>query len=76
MQINITYTRDQDDPKSGPVSVGWFRADDKGAVLYDAPERVSFRQTNKTHAKSASRCPAVIQMESRYFVVPCPWRHG
>ncbi len=73
MQINITYTRDQDDPKSGPITVGWFRADDKGAVLYDAPERVSFRQTNKTHAKSASRCPAVVQMESRYFVVPCPF---
>ncbi len=73
MQITITHERDDDGPKSGPVTVGWFLTQDKGAILYDAPERLMFRQTNKAHAKSASRCPAVIQMESRYFVVKCPF---
>jgi hypothetical protein len=73
MQINITHTRDEDGPKNGPITVGWFLTQDKGGLLYEAPERLMFRQTNKAHAKSASRCPAVIQMESRYFVVKCPF---
>lgn len=73
MEITITYDRPAEGPRSGPVTVGWFRDSDKGGVLYDPPERLVFRQTNKAHAKSASRCPAVIQMESRYFVVKCPF---
>ncbi len=28
---------------------------------------------SRTHAKSAARCPAVVQMESRYFAIPCPF---
>jgi hypothetical protein len=73
MDLNITYTRDRDDPKSGPIVVGWFRDSDKGGVLFDPPERLASRNMSRTHAKSASRCPAVIQMESRYFVVKCPY---
>ena len=73
MQITMTYDRPEEGPGSGPVTVGWFLTEDKGALLYDPPERLMFRQTNKAHAKSASRCPAVIQMESRYFVVKCPF---
>lgn len=73
MQINLAFERPEDGPASGPVTVGWFLTTDKGAILYDPPERLSVRQTSKTHAKSASRCPAVIQMESRYFVVNCPF---
>ena len=73
MQINMTYDRPEEGPGSGPVTVGWFLTEDKGALLYEPPERLIFRQTNKAHAKSASRCPAVIQMESRYFVVKCPF---
>ena len=73
MDINLTFERPEEGPKSGPVTIGWFLTQDKGAVLYDPPERVLFRQTNKAHAKSASRCPAVIQMESRYFAVKCPF---
>ena len=73
MEITITYAREPSDPRSGPVTVGWFLDNDKGGVLYDPPERVSFRQTNRTHAKSASRCPAVIALESRYFMVKCPF---
>jgi hypothetical protein len=73
MEINFTYDRPMDGPGSGPLTVGWFLASDKGAVLYDAPERVMIRPPNKTNAKSASRCPAVIQLESRYFMVKCPF---
>jgi hypothetical protein len=73
MQITVTLDRPEDAPRSGPVSVGWFLAETKGAVLYPPPERLASRPPNRAHAKSASRCPAVIQMESRYFVVPCPF---
>ena len=73
MDINLTFERPEEGPKSVAVQVGWFLTSDKGAVLYDPPERVSFRQTNRTHAKSAARCPGVIQLESRYFMVKCPF---
>lgn len=73
MQINMTFDRPEEGPGSGPITVGWFLTSDKGAVLYDPPERVSFRQTNRAHAKSASRCHGVIQLESRYFMVKCPF---
>ncbi len=73
MQINLEYERPDEGPRSGSVQVGWFLTSDKGAVLYDPPERLVSRQVNRTHAKSASRCPAVIQMESRYFMVKCPF---
>ncbi len=73
MDINLTYERPEEGAGAGAVSVGWFLTQDKGAVLYDPPERVIMRQTNKAHAKSASRCPAVVQLESRYFMVKCPF---
>jgi hypothetical protein len=73
MDITLSFDRPDDSPSSAPISVGWFLSSEKGAVLYDPPERLTFRQTNKSHAKSASRCPAVIQMESRYFVVKSPF---
>jgi len=73
MQVNILYDRPDDGPGSGPVQVGWLRTTDKAAVLYDPPQRLASRDVARTHAKSAARCPAVIQMESRYFQVPCPF---
>lgn len=57
----------------GPVQVGWFLNQRKGGIIYDPPERVRSTEMNKTHAKSASRCPAVINLESRYFVIKCPF---
>ncbi|WP_430225699.1 hypothetical protein [Paroceanicella profunda] len=59
--------------RSGPVQVGWLLADAKGGVVYEPPERVRSAEMNRTHAKSASRCPAVINMESRYFLIRCPF---
>lgn len=72
MQITISDDGEAA-PRQGPITVGWLRTSDKAAVVYDPPERVSFRQTNRAHAKSAARCPAVIQLESRYFLVKCPF---
>jgi len=57
----------------GPVKVGWFLNENKASIIYDAPERVRSVDLNRQHAKSASRCPAVINLESRYFVIRCPF---
>lgn len=74
MDLNVTYERpEEDDPRSGPVRVGWLLNEDKGGVIFDPPERVRSVELNKRHAKSASRCPAVINLESRYFAVACPY---
>jgi hypothetical protein len=73
MQITIALDQPGEDSRSGPVTVGWFLANGKGGLLYEPPERLRSRETNRTHAKSAARCPAVIQMESRYFLVKCPF---
>ncbi|NJM83687.1 MAG: hypothetical protein HC844_15585 [Tabrizicola sp.] len=73
MEITVSFDRPDDGPETGPVTVGWFLTSDKNAVLYDPPERLIVRPSNKAHAKSAGRCPAVIQLESRYFVVKCPF---
>jgi hypothetical protein len=61
-----------DTDRRGPVRVGWTLADKKSGILYDDPERMRSVDMNRDHAKSASRCPAVINLESRYFVVKCP----
>lgn len=74
LNIAIQYApRDIDAPRSGPVQVGWLLSDRKGAVIYDPPERVRSPEMSKRHAKSASRCPAVLNLESRYFAVKCPY---
>ncbi len=58
---------------SGPTTVGWFIEAKKGSVMFDAPARVHSRSASREHAKSASRCPALINVESRYFEVKCPF---
>lgn len=72
-QFNIQFDVPEDAPNAGRVAVGWFLTSDKGSVLFDPPERVAVRDVNRQHAKSASRCPAVIQLESRYFMIRCPY---
>lgn len=73
MRISIDYERPDHGSGSGPVTVGWLCDIAKGGVLYEPPERVASREGNRGHAKSAARCPAVIQMESRYFQIACPF---
>ena len=59
--------------RGGPVQIGWLLTEEKAAIVYYPPERVRSAEMNKRHAKSASRCPAIIGMESRYFVIRCPF---
>ncbi|WP_407492437.1 hypothetical protein [Pseudooceanicola sp. MF1-13] len=73
MHFSVNYLRHHDDAKSGPVRVGWCLADTDSPVIYDPPRRVHSRDARKEHAKSAARCPAVLNLESRYFEVPCPF---
>ncbi|MEM6307468.1 MAG: hypothetical protein AAF701_05740, partial [Pseudomonadota bacterium] len=71
--IAIQYARDETQPKQGAVQVGWLHTDTKTSVLYDPPKRVTSAPQNREHAKSASRCPAILNMETRYFEVNCPF---
>jgi hypothetical protein len=73
MHFTMNYLREAGDPKSGPVRVGWLLTDTDSPVIYDPPRRVNSRDARRDHAKSASRCPAVLNLESRYFEVPCPF---
>ena len=73
MDIRITHALPDDGPLSGPVKVGWLLSEERGGVIYDAPRRVRSVAPSRRHAKSASRCPAIIGLESRYFEVPCPF---
>ena len=59
--------------RSGPVDVGWLIDADEAGFIYDEPERVEADTASNSHPKSASRCPAVIDFETRLFAVPCPY---
>ena len=76
MDIRITHALPEDGPRSGPLRVGWFLIEERGGVIYDAPARMRSAETSRRHAKSASRCPAVLGLESRYFEVKCPFDLG
>ncbi len=58
---------------AGPVAVGWLLPDPKTGIIFEPPVRVRSADMNRNHAKSASRCPAVINLESRYFEIKCPF---
>lgn len=74
MELSVSFDNTIGTQKgSGPVTVGWFLNSQKSAVIYDPPERVRSVDVNRRHAKSASRCPAVINLESRYFLIKCPF---
>jgi hypothetical protein len=48
-------------------------AKDTSSVVYYSPERLCTVNVNREHAKYASRCSAVIGMESPYVMVRCPF---
>jgi len=73
MRLSVHFENAAGGEGRGPVSIGWFLNENKGSIIYDAPERVRSVDLNRRHSKSASRCPAVINLESRYFVVKCPF---
>jgi len=76
MALSDWFPDKPEDPtttRAGTVQVGWLLNEAKSGVVYPAPERVRSVEMNKEHAKSASRCPAIIDMESRHFVVRVPF---
>lgn len=58
---------------SGPADVGWLIDADEAGFIYGAPERVMSRGEGDLHPKSAARCPAVLDIEARQFMIPCPY---
>ncbi|MEM7620779.1 MAG: hypothetical protein AAF228_10035 [Pseudomonadota bacterium] len=56
-----------------PVNIGWLFSQKSSSVIYFEPERMRSANITGKHAKSASRCPAVLSMETRYFVIKCPF---
>ncbi len=60
-------------PGSGPVTIGWLLKEQRGSAIYEAPRRVRSAEMSRTHAKSASRCPAILNLESRHVEVSCPF---
>ena len=74
MQFSVHFDRPPDGPPGrGPVTVGWCLNETKGGIIYAPPERVRSVDLDRRHAKSASRCPAVINLESRHFLIRCPF---
>ena len=69
MDIRITHVLPEDGPRSDPVRVGWLLNEERGGVSYDSLARVPSAEPSRRHAKSASRCPAILGLESRYFEV-------
>lgn len=78
MKVSVTFEQGAaphagHDSGRGPVTVGWCLTEQKGAVIYAPPERVRSVDLDRRHAKSASRCPAVINLESRHFLIRAPF---
>ena len=74
MHLSVHFENTKDEPeKKGSVDIGWLIDQDRSSVIFYPPERVRTVDINKEHAKSASRCPAVIGLESRYFLIRCPF---
>jgi len=73
MKFSISYIREDNISKSKSVSVGWLYNDEKSSIVYFPPEKLKPKKLNKEHSKSASRCPAVIGLESRYVQIKCPF---
>lgn len=74
MQISVAFENEAPDSElRSPVQVGWLLTDRKAGVVFDPPTRVRSVELNKDHAKSASRCPAIINLESRCFEIKCPF---
>lgn len=72
MDINFVVGDLEQKVLEGPLQIGWFLTDEQGALLFEPPYRLKSQTQNK-HAKSASRCPAILQLESRYFVINSPY---
>jgi hypothetical protein len=55
------------------VEVGWLLQADHASFIWEAPRAVKRREPPPNHAKSVAFCPAVIDYETRFFEVLCPF---
>ena len=58
---------------NSPVKIGWIIDAEKSGFIYFEPERVRSETAKIQHVKSASRCPAVLDMEARHYMIRCPF---
>lgn len=73
MKFTLSHELPLDEDLKGPVKIGWFLyPSTKAGVIYEPPRRVKSHDTRREVAKSAGRCPAVINLETRYFEVLSP----
>jgi hypothetical protein len=68
------------DSDSGPVApakrvaeVGWLLDPEKSGFIWEAPKPFRHDHLEATNAKSVTKCPAVVDIDARHFVVPCPF---
>lgn len=73
MEIRLTHEVFDANEGAGPVLIGWLLDVEAGGVVYPPPARVRSADMDRNHAKSASRCPAILNLESRYIEVKCPF---
>ncbi len=55
------------------TEAGWFLLTDEAGFLWDAPKPLKRPPGIQRHAKAVTYCPAVVDYESRFFEVPCPF---
>lgn len=73
MRVTFTLEGPGDDGETGPVTVGWMLTRNTGGILFDPPTRLRSPPAGGLPVKSAARCPAVLNLESRMFEVACPY---
>lgn len=73
MQFHVTFDQPAESTDStDPVTVGWLLNKNESSVIFEPPRRVRTNSENR-NAKSASRCPAIIHFENRFFEISCPY---
>ncbi|MEM8837917.1 MAG: hypothetical protein AAGE89_07480 [Pseudomonadota bacterium] len=64
---------EETDAPTGMVSVGWLLSEEKASVIFYPPERLKVEQHGTPHGKSVARCPAILGLEARHFIIRSPF---
>lgn len=59
--------------KTHVVEIGWLIQTDQAGFIWQDPSPVARRTERTEHAKAVCSCPAVIDYESRFYQVHCPF---
>lgn len=60
-------------PLKRSVKVGWLLQTEKAAFIWDSPRIFSRPTSRSASSKAVQLCPAVLDFEARFAVVPCPF---